>query len=229
MLRLSGRRTYLVFGLAAVLVGALLALVVTPFGRATGEEGATDNDFVIKVEAATGNGPNSKPTGTGSADDPVKVQLVDPFSSGQQQWNIKVTASQNQVGRIAFKFMDPDPNLKVKGKFVPTSAVAAGTLPNYSYYPDLFTQMRFTIYDGGQQLWTGKLGTDGAEDPSNPAANNPAAPGWLETKIPVSLQKGQTKTFIVKQFIDTTLSKDELFVYNGTTTGLNILVKGETR
>jgi hypothetical protein len=196
---------------------------------ASSADGGSDNDFSIKVEAATGPDPASQPTGSGSADDPVKVHLVDPFSTQQQQWNVTVTSNKNQVGRVHIKFVDTDPNRKIKGRDTPTSVNNTGAFPTVKYYPDLFTQMRFSVFNGTTQLWTDKLGTDGPIDLPNKDANNPAKPGYVEAKLPVTMKKGDTQTFVVKEFIDSSIAKDDMYVYNGTTTGLTLLVKGETR
>jgi hypothetical protein len=215
--------------IVVVALALVMALISSGVVWANGTDGSGDNDFDIKVEAATGPDPASKPSGSGAQDDPVKVHLVDPFSTELQQWNVTVTSTKNQVGRISIKFVDTDPNMKVKGKDLPTSDSNSGTLPNFRYYPDLFTQMRFTIYDGDTRLWTDKLGTEGGINLSDPNADNPAKPGYLQARLPVSLKKGETKTFVIKEYIDTTISKDDMNVYNGTTTGLTLLVKGETR
>ncbi|KFI45090.1 hypothetical protein GA0061078_0847 [Bifidobacterium bohemicum] len=221
------------FAVPAAVVLAVVALVtglvLSGTVWANGADGAGDNDFNIRVEAATGPDPASKPSGSGTVNDPVKVRLVDPLSTESQQWNVIVTSTKNQVGRISIKFVDTNPNMKIKGRDLPTSGNVGGTLPNNRYYPDLFTQMRFSVFNGSTRLWTGELGTDGNIDLSDERANNPAKPGYLQVKLPVSMRKGETRTLVIKEYIDTTIAKDDMNVYNGTTTGLMLLVKGETR
>lgn len=230
---MNRKRVRLKFSNGALVVMITLTLLAVLISSrlvwANETDGGSDNDFNIGIEAATGPDPAMKPAGSGSMDDPIKIKLADPFSSERQQWNVTVTSSSNQVGMIDIKFVDTDPNMKVKNRGMPTSITGDGSFPNAMFYPDLFTQMRFSIYDGTTQLWTGKLGTDGPLDPYDPNGNNPAAPGYLEAKLPVSLKKGESKTLVIKEYIDTTIPKDEMNAYNGTTTGLTLIVKGETR
>jgi hypothetical protein len=224
------QHNYAKTALAVTIILAMLAILISSrFVWADGNSGVGDNDFSIKVEAGTGPNPSSKPTGSGDSNDPVKVHLADPFSTQQQQWNIIVTSNKNQVGKIYIKFVDSDPNRKIKGRSTPTSVNGTGSLSDVKYYPDLFTQMRFSVSNGTNQLWSDKLGTDGALDLPNKDANNPAKPGYLEAKLPVNMNKGDTRTFVVREYIDTSIAKDDLYVYNGTSTGLTLLVKGETR
>lgn len=189
---------------------------------------STGTDFDVDIQAATGPNPQSK--GTGSSDDPIIIDLVDPLSSGTQHWNVTVKSLGNDVGSLQMKFLDPDPNMKIKYKQLPASATN-GSIDqmNYAYYPDLFTQLRFSVSDGSRQLWTGKLGTEGNLNLSDPAANNAKAPGWLSARVPAPIHAGESKTYQVNVYVDSPMSKDQLAAYNGTTTRLGLIVKGETR
>ncbi|WEV63931.1 hypothetical protein [Bifidobacterium sp. ESL0732] len=211
----------------AVVVAAA-TMLLSGMAGANGLNTSTDTDFDVDIQAATGVTPQSK--GTGSSDDPIVIDLVDPLSIGTQHWNVTVKSLGNDVGSLQMKFLDPDPNMKIKYKQLPTSASNGSTAAmNYSYYPDLFTQLRFSVFDGSQQLWTGRLGTEGDLNLGDPAANNAKAPGWLSARIPVSLHAGESKTYQVNLYVDSPMSKDQLAAYNGTTTRLGLIVKGETR
>ncbi|MEK0305969.1 hypothetical protein [Bifidobacterium favimelis] len=185
-----------------------------------------DTEFKVSVTAAQVDG--TDPVSTGVSGEPIAVDLRDAFSSGPQTWTIGVSSLKGEMGRLTIKFMDTDPNRKVKAHMSPTSMGEPGPLNN-RYYPDLFTQLHFEVLDGERKVWDGKLGTDGEIQLEDPSKNNPSRPGYLKMSMPVDLKPGDAEhTFTMRVYVDSTMDKDELTAYNGTTTGLSLVVKGET-
>lgn len=214
-----------------VLVLALIVLAGTggvyALGLHQAHGAADDTEFKVSVTAAQADGTN--PVSTGEAGKPIPVNLRDAFSGGPQTWTIGVSSVKQEMGRLSIKFVDTDPDRKVKEHMSPTSMGDTGPM-NDRYYPDLFTQLRFDVIDGSNKVWSGKLGTDGEIQLADPTKNNPSKPGYLRMSMPLDLKPGDAEhKLTLRVYLDSTMDKDALAAYNGTTTGLSLIVKGETR
>lgn len=225
---LKDRATAVRLSLVIMLVVLVLAGTgVRALGLRETRTAADDTEFKVSVTAAQADGTN--PVSTGNAGEPIPVDLRDAFSSGPQTWTIGVSSVKQEMGRLSIKFVDTDPNRKVKEHMSPTSMGQAGPMNN-RYYPDLFTQLRFEVMDGGRKVWDGKLGTDGEVKLDDPSMNNPSKPGYLKMSMPFDLKPGDAeRKLTLRVYVDSEFDKDSLSAYNGTTTGLSLIVKGETR
>lgn len=211
----------------AVILIVLAGTGVRALGLRDAQAASDDTEFKVTVTAAQKDG--TDPVSTGEAGKPIAVNLRDAFSSGPQTWTVGVSSVKQEMGRLSIKFVDTDPDRKVKEHLAPTS-VGQNSPLNVRYYPDLFTQLRFEVLDGDNKVWDGKLGTDGEIQLGDPNKNEPAKPGYLKMSMPLDLKPGDPeRKLTLRVYVDSTLSKDDLSAYNGTTTGLSLIVKGETR
>lgn len=225
---LKNRATAVRLMLVVVLVLLVLAGTgVRALGLRETRTAADDTEFKVSVTAAQADG--TDPVSTGEAGKPIAVDLRDSFSSGPQTWTIGVSSVKEEMGRLSIKFVDTDPDRKVKEHLAPTSLGATGPM-NSRFYPDLFTQLRFEVLEGSNKVWEGKLGTDGEIKLDDPNRNAPAKPGYLKMSMPFELKPGDPeRKLTLRVYVDSELDKNDLSAYNGTTTGLSLIVKGETR
>lgn len=211
----------------AVILIVLAGTVFHALGLRDAQGVSDDTEFKVTVTAAQKDG--TDPVSTGEGGKPIAVDLRDAFSSGPQTWTIGVSSVKQEMGRLSIKFVDTDPDRKVKEHMSPTSLGQSGPL-NTRYYPDLFTQLRFEVLDGSNKVWDGKLGTDGEINLDDPARNAPAKPGYLKMSMPLKLKPGDLEhKLTLRVYVDSELAKEDLSAYNGTSTGLSLIVKGETR
>lgn len=229
----SGKRPAPTWRTVSVFLTVLLVLVVIGVGANRYGEGIafgarTDTEFKVSVTAAQVDDVNQ--VSSGSVDEPIIVTLRDSYATGPQEWSVKVSSIGPDVGALNIRISDPDPNNKIKEHLSPVSVDNTNPMNN-QFFPDLFTQLRFEVWDGDQKIWNDKLGTDGEIQLTDPSKNNPAAPGYLKLRVPVRSQPGgqSEKTLKMVSYVDSTLDKDSLAAYNGTTTGVSIRIKGETR
>lgn len=214
--------------LVVALVLVMLAVTgIHALGLRDAQGASDDTEFKVTVTAAQADG--TDPVSTGEAGKPIAVNLRDSYSSGPQTWTIGVSSVKQEMGRLSIKFVDTDPDRKVKEHLTPTSVGQNGPL-EHRYYPDMFTQLRFEVLDGDNKVWDGKLGTDGEIKLDDPNANAPAKPGYLKMNMPLDMKPGgPERKLTLRVYMDSVLDQDDLSAYNGTTTGLSLIVKGETR
>ncbi|WP_157993046.1 hypothetical protein [Leucobacter luti] len=215
----SKRRKRLVAGATAAAValaaGGLAAAWATGIFGSAGAAGVSSPAMKYDIQVSEGGTDFVNPT----REEPLVLTSAstaeDLIRSGME-WTVVVRNDGTDSGELFFVICDPS-SAKVKYRVAPGKD---------EEYPDLFTQLRFTVVDeeGTVVIDNEVLGAD--------ADNEPNGDGTLRGSIPRVLAAGGGEAeFTVTAVFDfdaNDLTRTKLAAYNGVSTDFGIRIEGES-